>query len=311
MNVLISALTVFSLYHFREESKKLDKKSWWLMLFGTLLPSLDYLQSAVFGLPGIVWTPLWFHSPFYLATGLLVIAIWVWVRIRSLSKAAQCFWPLAGQTLYLALTALSTERVPVLRPFYSGSYAADLVNQGYLFPALIILLLWVTKRWNGLKTRNICLTSLVIVPAFLVLNLGVRVVSFSQLPENLQGSEQVSATPANILQSKWNVVAFKEGKYHYQQLNLFSGWGTESHVLQASNDSDLTQALLEDPHLKGLYVFQFKNPVISTKLLNEQLRIEITELVPLKEVVWTKNMVVIKNSNEQIIDITWERGTLF
>jgi len=311
MNVLISALTLFSLYHFREESKKLHRNAWLLMLTGTLLPSLDYLYSIIFKLPGIVWGPLWFHSPFYLATGLSVIALWIWVYTRSWQKAVQSYWPLAGQLLYLALTSLSTERIPFLRPFDEGSFSADLVNQGYLFPGLLIVLLWFTKRWNGLKTRKLCLISLGVIPLFLLLSFGIRVVAFTHLPEPMEKAEVLSATPANILQSKWNVVSLKGGKYHYAQFNLFAGWSTEPAVLQSSNDSDLAQALLEDPHFKGLYVYQFKNPVISTKLLNEQLRIEISELVPLKEVIWNKAMVVTKNSSEQIVEVTWERGTLF
>lgn len=310
MNVLIATLTLFNLYHFAGGTARLSKGSWLLVFAGVLLPLLDYLYLWVGGQPGLYFTPLYFHNPFYVGGFCAIVALWVWVGTRRPKRAAQAFLPLAGLLLYLGLSLLSTQRLPYLRPFSEAAWSLDLVGQGYLFVVAITLSLWLTKRWTRLKTRVVCSSSLGLLLGFLLLQGAVKVVLVASMPAELTGADHFNAQPANLIQTKWNVASLKRDRYHFAQFNLFSGWN-QPQVLQTSNDFELAQALLLDPFFHGLYVFNFQNPVIETKYLNDLLRIEVTELWPLSEPFWTKSLLVTKTASGQVLQIEREKGYLY
>ncbi|MDT8447241.1 MAG: hypothetical protein RRB13_10165 [bacterium] len=310
MNALIAALTLFNLFHWTRDQKLLSKGSWALIFAGTLLPLLDYIAFLTSSEPGLFWMPLWFHSPFYLAALLSVISLWVWIGTRNLKRATQVFWPLAGLGVYLLLSLISTQRLPFLRPFSDFSFSLGLVNQGYLVVLSLTILLWVTKRWNRLKTITVCKASLAILVGFVLVNGVVRVLVLATLPEEMRQGERVSLQPANWFQSSWHVSSLKRDRYHYADFNLIGGWGP-TQMLQSSNDFELTQTLLLDPYFKSLYVHGFKNPVVETKYINDLLRVQITELWPLREVYWTRLLTLTKTSSGQILEIEREKGYLF
>lgn len=311
MNVPIAALTLFHLYHLLRDKRYLSKGSWILVLLGCLLPLVDYGVFLFSDAPGLFGVPLYFHSVFYLAPFLGVLSLWVWIGTRSARRAAQTFLPLLGLLLYGFLTLLSTERTPFLRPLTEASSSLDLINRGYLFPMVLILVLWGTKRWHALKTRTLSLSGLGILVGFLVFNGGLRLVMVGTLPEQMQDPDTFTCEPANILQTQWHVTSLKRDRYIFSSFTVFSGWDETPQVLLTSNDFELAQTLLLDPYFKAIYVHGFKNPLIETKYLSDAMRIKITELLPLRELYWNKVVTLTTGGSGQILEIEREKGYLF
>ena len=311
MNILISALTLFSLYHYWGFARRLPKKAWWLALFGVFLPILDYLYCYFQAAPGLVETPLWFHSPFFVLMGLAVLASWTWIWTRSVRQAVQVFWPLVGLLLYLGLTVLSTDAVPMLRPFSEMSFSLGWVRGGYFFLTLLILLLWLSKRWTRLKTRTLCATSLALTLSFIGFSFAIQALITYNLPAELQSAKHLRMIPTDLFATRWALTTQKKDKYIRKNFSILSGWEQQTYITPVSNDFDLAQALLLDPQIRRLYIYQFKNPVMTTTLLNEQIRIEFNELTPLRELIWTKSIVIIKNASGPIETLDWKRGYLF
>lgn len=282
-----------------------------MIYVGICMPIGDYILRLALGEIWFRTSGLIFHSFIYQGIFWGILALLHWVYWKDFKRAGRLFFPIIGLILYALFTALSTENVTFFAPITSQSFHLDWVISGYFIPLALAILLMITKRWTRLSLQ----TTGIIALCFLVIytaSMGLMNFYIHQtLNSSLAESVIVNITPANSLQTKWNITVYQQNRYKIKQYHIIEGWLEEIEEVTAFEDSSLSQKLLLDPVIFSLFVNAFTNPVIYTRIQNEILKVEISEMIPLSELLWVNKIQITKNRSGQTLSINVHYRSLF
>ncbi len=311
MNIVICFISAFHFFKLIQRKKFIQRNTRFLIYIGIIMPLGDYLLRLVLGDLWFYSGALIFHSFFFQIFFWTVIAILYWVYAKDIKGALKAYYPLVGLLLYALFTLFSTERLNFLNPFFSTTVNLDWVNAGYSIPLIIAGLLWVTKKWSELSASTISKFSLIGLTVFIVLVGFIRNNVVRDLVNDFRPAKTISIIPANNLQTEWNVVAYKDRQYVVGRYHFVQGWLGKIEEEPAFDDFQISQNILRDPSVRGLYLNAFKNPVIKTELQNEVISVTILELRPSIEFLWVKDAKMVKNRSGQIMDFSVRYGTIY
>lgn len=311
MNSVICFISAFHFFKLIQRKKFIKRKTRLLIYIGTIMPLGDYLLRLIRGDLWFFSGELIFHSFFFQSLFWTVIAFLYWVYAKDFKKALRAYFPLVGLLFYALFTFFSTEHLNFLSPFLNTTANIDWVNAGYIIPLIIVGLLWITKKWSELSTSAISKLSLLSLAMFMILVGFIRGNVVRDLVDDLRLAETISITPANSLQTEWNVVAYKDRRYFIGRYHFVQGWLGKIKEESAFDDFQISQNILRDPSIRGLYFNAFKNPVIKTELQNETISITISELIPSIEFLWVKEVQMVKNRSGRIMDLNVSYGSVY
>lgn len=309
MNSLICFLTVFHAVKLFQRRWFVSRKVRRLIFLGIFLPLSDYILRIILGELWFYSGNLVFHSFFYQMLFWSVLALLYWVKTREIESAIVFFFPVLGLFFYFLFSLLSTESLRFFTPFSDFTFHLGWINAGYFVPTVLALFLWGIKRWSEMSVENISRISLSVFAVFLITSGIVWNNAIGDMEKVAKGSELIRIKPSNSLHTEWDVTSyqnrvFKSGKYHFVQ-----GWQGKMESVEAFGDFNLAQNVLLDPYIRSLYLKGFKNPILDVEIQNEVLKITIRELNPSIELLWLKQIQILKNDSGQIIDTTVNYGT--
>jgi len=311
MNIIISLTTLFLFFELIKKRSKISPSSKALVYIGVVSPVGDYILSFLWGEIWYQSGQLIFHSIIIQTVFWLVAALLYWVYIRNFSEARRLIYPLLGLLVFVGFSFISTDKVSFFYPVSQRQLNLGLVQTGYYIPLVLTLLLLSIKKWAHLSSRKASQISLGFLLLFIVYAAGIRLFIQYGNEKVYQQYERVAVSPANLLQTIWNVVSYQDNKYINQQFNVFDYKHETIIEQQASNDVDLSQTVLLDPTIRNIYLNAFKYPVITTDLQNEVIKIEISEIDTATEFLVLKKIQIMKNRSGQIIDSHVEYGSPF
>lgn len=311
MNIIISFTTVFLFFELIRKRSKIKPVSRILVYIGVLSPMGDYLLRLLWGEIWFQSGQLIFHNFFIQTVFWLIAALLYWVYIRSFRKARRLIYPLFGLLVFVGFSFISTDNVSFFSPLFQKQMHLGVIQTGYYIPLILAVALLATKKWTHLSSKKISQISLGFLFLFILYAGGTRLFIQYGSGKLYQQDKRVSVSPANLLQTIWNVVSYHNNQYTNRRFHIFN-YRQEDIIKQtASNDIDLSQTVLLDPIIRGIYLNAFKYPVITTDLQNEVIKIEISEMDSTNEFLAVKKIQIMKNKSGQIIDSHVEYGSLF
>lgn len=310
MNSLICFLTVFHILQFIRNRWFFSRKVRRLVYLGIFLPVGDYILRLILGELWFSSGDLVFHSFIYQAMFWSMVSLIYWVYNRDLKGALEFYIPLAGLFLYWLFSLFSTESLYFLAPFHIESFHLNWINAGYFIPTMIALALWGIKKWSEMSNQMISKISLACLLLFLGLGGIIWNNAKGSLEERFGNVQLVHVSPANNLQTEWQVVSYDKGVYHSSKYHFVQEWQGDVERTEGFDDFEAAQSILMDPVVMGVYKNSFKNPVLTQEIQSEVSVITIKELNPSIELFWLKEVQILKNRSGQIIDFNVQYGTV-
>jgi len=300
MNIPISLITLYCLARYLGRKNNLSRRRQILIIAGALLPLLDFLVLMIRGVEAYHYGELYFSSFFYQGFGWLVIAFFYWSYTKQIKNSLEFILPLAGLSWYFLFALLSTEAPPFFAPLSLSRFHLDWVKSGYLIPFILVVLVLFSYNWVKMSRKNLRILALGVVAFYVVVSGLMRLTVFSSISEELKQSKKLSIQPTSHVPIFWDVTAYENGRYRTVEYRLFLGASEEKNV-QGVNDLELLQSVLIDPEINRYY-YSFQNPLVKAEILNEQLSVEISELIPLQEIYWVNKLSFIKNQQSRLVE---------
>ena len=311
MNIVICAFAVHHVLILIQKRVTISRWSRSLLFLGIILPAGDYLLRFFIGEIWFQTGGLIFHSLIYQAFFWGTLTLLSWVYQRDVKKAGILLLPLVGLSLYVLFSIFSTEDLPFLSPFSLASFKLGWVNSGYLIPVVIFILLWVTSRWSEMSRKTTSILSISMLMIFITYS-GISYYRINQQwQKSFPEAQIVSIVPSNHQQTTWRVVTCHQGSYLHSDFHFIQGQRGEIAEQPALSDSESSQLALLDPMIRVMFQRAFKNPVIQTNIQNESMNISISELLPLIEPVWIKQLQLRKNKSGQLVVFEINYGTMW
>ncbi len=310
MSILICFLSVFHFICIIQKRVFISKTTKGFIYLGVFLPIGDYILRFILGEEWFQSGNLIFHSFFYQAFFWSIIALLYWVYTRDFKGVFRFYLPLSGLFANMLFCLFSTENLAFFAPLYKTGFHFDLINAGYIIPLTVMLILWATKHWSELSAITISRLSFGFLVFFLLVVSIIKQNAANNLTDDFKDVKNINITPANNLQTEWNVAAYRDGMYLVGRYHFVQGWQGEIKKEAAFDDLEISQNILHDPTIKHLYFNAFKNPVIKMELQNEVIGVTISELRPSVEPLWVKQIQIIKNRSGQIMDINTNFGSI-
>ncbi|MBT3227183.1 MAG: hypothetical protein HOE30_12225 [Deltaproteobacteria bacterium] len=310
MNIVVCAFAVYNVLNLIPKRLMISRWSRSLLYLGIALPSGDYLLRFLIGEIWFQTGGLIFHSVTYQSLFWGVIALLSWVYQRDVKIASKFLLPLAGLLLYALFSVFGTENLPFLSPFSLGSFKLGWVNSGYLIPVVVFTILWFATRWSEVSGKTISTLALSMLVVFITYS-GISHFRINREWQKFFPEAQiVSIVPFNHQQTIWRVVTCLQGSYFHSNFHFIQGQRGEIAEQPALSDSEASQLALLDPVIRVMFQKAFKNPVIQTNIQNESMHISISELLPLIEPIWIKQIQLRKNKSGQMVIFEINYGTV-
>jgi hypothetical protein len=311
MNIVVSAFVVYNVLNLIQKRLRISRWSRSLLYIGTVLPVGDYLLRFLIGEIWFQTGGQIFHSLIYQVLFWGVMGLLSWVYQRDVKKAGVFLLPLVGLLIYALFSVFSTESLPFLSPFSLVSFKLGWVNSGYLVPVIIFILFWFTSRWSEVSSRTTSMLALSVLVIFITYS-GISYFRINQdWQKSFPEAQIVSIVPVNHQQTMWRVVTCLNGSYFHSNFHFIQGQRGEIAEQPALNDSEASQLVLLDPMIRDIFRNAFKNPVIQTNIQNESMNITISELLPLIEPIWIKQLQLRRNKSGQLVVFEIDYGTLW
>ncbi len=311
MNIVVCAFAVYNVLNLIQERVTISRWSRSLLYLGIILPAADYLLRFLIGEIWFQTGGLIFHSLIYQAMFWGTLTLLSWVYQRDIKKAGILLLPLAGLLLYGLFSIFSAENLPFLSPFSLVSFKLGWVNSGYLIPVVIFILLWATTRWSEVSRKTTSILALSMLMIFVTYS-GISYYRINQQwQKSFPDAQIVSIVPSNHQQTMWRVVTSHQGSYFHSDFHFIQGQRGEIAEQPALSDSETSQLALLDPMIRVMFRKAFKNPVMQTNIQNESMNISISELLPLIEPIWIKQLQLRKNKSGQMVVFEINYGTVW
>lgn len=301
MNLVISVVFISHLFKVIQKKYTLRFKSRFLILLGTILPSVDYVIRYYREEPILSSVTVLFQSLPYQGLFWGILALFYWIYKRSFHKAGVLLLPIAGMALFIFLASFTPEKIYFLKPFSEFYISLNLIRSGYLLPLLLIFLLWTVKRWSRFLRRRFNSLSISIVILSLLVAVCFKTYTYFTLPDGFTKSSNLILAPSDHFMVNWNAVELNGKGYYFSTYRILSGWNTDIKIYPVSNDYDLLQSILIYPELLTYYNSAFQVPVVKTSVKNENLLVEYTELTDLNDILWMDYLVVERNRRGQVL----------
>lgn len=304
MNLIISVIIVFHLFRVLRKKFSLKFKSKFLIILGVCLPSIDYFirylhNEPIFSSLRVVFQSLPYQTLFW---GMLALLYWIYKR--NFHKAGVLLLPLTGMIFYFAVTAFTPEKIYFLQPLSDLYISFNLIRSGYILPFFLITVLWFAKRWIGVSATQVSQFSLYVVAGSLLVSLVFKTYTYLSLPDSFTKSSSISISPADHSLVNWNAIELNGREYYISFFRLLSGWSSEMKTYPISNDYELLQSILLSPEILCFYSTAFQTPIAKISVKNENLHLEISELSPLKDLLWMDRLILERNRTGHILQST-------
>jgi len=310
MNIVITVFSLFFLLKLIRRKVPVSRKSRFMLYLGVVSPGLDYLLRFAWGEIWFQTEGLIFHSLIYQTVFWGIVALLVWVYTRRLRIAAGFLLPLAGLMLYALFCCLSTESVTFLAPLSKAAFNLGWITAGYIVPTVLMLIFWLVLLFSDLPETPLSMGALLALVVFV----GYAAISYSRINRSLAAvfpeSDIVSVFAENHQQTMWRVVAFRNSRYLHTRFHFVQGQYGDVRELKVLNDGDTAQSALLDPAVRMLFQRAFRNPLIQVDVQNESMLISISELVPLIEPLWIKQLQIRKGGSGWIEHVEVVYGTV-
>ncbi len=311
MNSLICLLTLIHFFKLTESRLKITRFSRMLIYVGVLLPLGDYVIRLILGDFWFFSGKLIFHSYLYQGIFWGVLALLHWVSHRDVRRSLRYLLPLAGFTCYLFFGLISTEHLAFFSPISNYSINIGLMNSGFFVPTIVALLLWGTKKWSDFSAVTISRISLIVLVLLFVQSAVIQNRARGNLTSELREAQPIRIAASDLLMTEWNVVGsidgvYKTGRYHFVQ-----GFRGKIEEPEANLHDDAIQNALLSPSIRNLFLFGFKNPVMTVEVQNEVSKVTISELMPLVDLLWIDRAELTRNRSGQVIDYSITYGSIF
>lgn len=310
MNIIVTVFTLFFLLRLIRKKVLISRKSRILLYLGVALPGADYLLRFINGEIWFQTEELVFHSFFYQSLFWGIAALLIWVYTRRLKTAIRLLLPLIGLLIYAFFSLLSTENISFLAPFSSGIFNLGWITAGYVVPTVLMLVCWLILLFSDLSESLVCGVAVISLAVFI----GFSAISFHRINDSLSEffpeADIVSVFAENQQQTMWRVVAFRGSRYIHTQFHFVQGQRGEIKEQKVLNITDAAQSVLLDPSVRTVFQRAFRNPVIQVEVQNESMSISISELLPLVEPLWIKQIQLRKNGSGRIEYVDVEYGTI-
>lgn len=303
MNLIISIITVFHLLRIIKKKYPLRLKSKILIFLGICLPIMDYIIRYYRDEPILSSLTVLFQSFPYQMMVWGVLALLYWIYKRNFRKAGVLLLPLVGMLFYISITALTTEKIYFLKPFSDIYISFNLIKPGYIFPLLLILLLWIVKRWLGFSAKKISYFSIHIIILSILISVFFKTYTFFTLPDSFSKNSNILITPTDHLLVNWNAIELNGRDYYVSTFRFLYGWNTDVKKYPLSNDYELLQSILIYPDILAYYSSSFQVPVVKTSVKNENLLVEIRELSPLSDIFWMNRLTLERNRTGHVLQL--------
>ncbi|MBU2513364.1 hypothetical protein KJ966_18645 [bacterium] len=310
MNSLICLLTVFHILALVQQKVFIAKGKRRLVYLGIVLPLGDYVLRFFLGELWFYSGNLIFHSFFYQGLFWCIVVLLFWIYSRDLRSSIKFLLPLSGLGFYYICSLFSTDELFFGAPFFSGSFHLDWISSGYLIPSVFALFLWLIKRWSEMSVKTISRLSLCVLAAFIIIAGIIRFKAENAAAEKVENYNALSIMPANSLLTEWSVVFYADKSYYSQRFHFVQGWQGQPEKAEAFDNFAVAQKVLNNPSIRRVYLYGFKNPIIKIEFQNEALFVTISEFKPLIDFLWIKQIKIIHSRSNQVVDMNVQYGTI-
>lgn len=310
MNIVVGLFSVYFALNLIQKKVAISREARIFLYLGVALPVVDYCLRFTVGEIWFQSNQLIFHSFIYQALFWGTAALLNWVYSRHLRSVGILLLPLLGLLINALFSVLSMENVSFLAPFSGHDYSLGWVTPGYLVPTAIMVVLWFTLLGSDLSKTLISSLALGCLVVFIVYSATSYYRINQSLRKTFPNAEVVSLAPVNHQQTMWRGVVTRQDKYVYTHFHFVQGQSGSIEEQAVQNRSALSQSVLLDPRIRTLFMKAFRNPVIQVDIQNESMMVSISELVPLVETLWVKQVRLRKNKSGQIVNFEVEYGTI-
>jgi len=301
MNVIITVFTIYFAFEFFKPKVKVSTRFKVITYLGALSPLGDYIYRFLSAKPIILSQPVFFQSFIYQGLFWSCIVIFNWVTFRDRIRAIRYYSPMLSLMIYSLFCILSTDRIPFIYPIISDGFSLALIKPGYLPVSALFVFLGFLKRVNRVDQRKISISAFTCLLLFIVYCIGVKLAIRGTVNEPYSTARSYQVFPINQLHTNWGVVTSTHGKYYTASYKVLQGWQNDNQILPEFEDFDLVQNLLLNFRIYKLYFYVFKNPVVKLEIQRESLYLDISELIPLNDLLWVSQVKITQNHLGQII----------